>query len=134
MPLFESEHYPSLPVRSFRSLIFDPSLEVILESEGQVKPPKACDVALLGSINNLDFTSLKRIIKEKKGFVQVNPCFSVDLDKKEMEVRGYELHSFGGGMTYICSSNADWITIHYTFPSSQVITALEYLYHFATCV
>lgn len=138
MPLYPIRS-PCVPVRSFRSLVFDNSLEILLESPGQVKPRLSCDIALLGSVTGIDETALLAFIKRTKhdptGSFTLNPTFRIDLDTRTIYVKGYRLHSFGGGETYLCSSSAEEEhAISYSFTNEVALTTLYYVYHMMTCV
>lgn len=133
MPLYEIKS-PSVPVRSFRSLVFDDSLEVILESSKQVKPPFSSDIALVGSVTGIDTKGLQEFIKNKKGSFTLNSTLRIDLETKTICVKGYKLKSFDCGETYICSSNGTEYSIPYTFSNEVALTTLYYLYHMITCV
>lgn len=137
MPFYPTDITPNVPVRSFRSLVFDPSLEIILESPAQVKKGKCCDIACIGSVSNIDSTLLHIFLKQSrgKGRIQVTNTLTLDLESKTIFVKGYELSSFGGGQTFLCSSqSSEMHRIPYTFSNEKVIATLEYLYHMITCV
>ena len=134
MPLFQIKT-PSVPVRSFRSLVFDDTLEVILETPALVKKTNACDIALIGSMTGIDEKGLYTFTKkEQKGSFALNTTFRIDLDARTITVKGYKIESFGGGETYLCSSNGPEHVIHYTFSNEVAVLTLYYLYHMITCV
>ncbi len=120
MPLIES-YIPSAPIRQFRSLVFDDSLEVIL---GAVEK----DIQ-----HQIDFNILKRFLesakKGAKGRIALTNTLTIDLETQMIIVNGYRLNK----TTLLTSSESDkMFSIHYEFESGKVITALEYLYHMYT--
>ena len=144
MPLYECKA-PSLPVRSFRSLVFHESLEIILESPGQVKAKGCSDIALVGSVIGIHTDALKTFLKAAKkgetGLIRLNETLTIDTEDKLILMKGYKLKSFAAGETgqlnetYICCSETDTVyAIEYTFDNKYIITTLEYLYHMITCV
>jgi hypothetical protein len=114
-------------------------VEVIMESPEEVNKPLAADIAKSASISNINYNEFKEFLKTVKkgvrGIFELNTTFTIDLGKNEMYIRGYELQSFGGGRTFICSSNSPTVfTIGFASNNKNIIEALEYLYHVCTCV
>ena len=138
MPLVDS-FTPSVPIRHFRSLVFDKSLEIILENSEGRRIWGAADIANSGSISNVDYKLLKNFLdnakKTYKGKITLQDILTIDLDNKLISVRGYLLTSKGGGKTYMCSSSTDTIhCIQIDFDINKVLTCLDYFYHVSTCV
>ena len=102
--------------RSFYSLVFGKSLEIVLENTGSV------------SMNNLKLF----LQSDKKGFtgeLKLSSCIRIDLEKNEIYVRGYELNSYEG-WTILSSKISDkTYVIPIDFDQKILITTLEYFYH-----
>jgi hypothetical protein len=138
MPLIES-FTPSVPVRHFRSLVFDKSLEIILENSEGRRIWGAADIANAGTVSNIDYKLVKYFLdnakKTYKGKITLQNNLTIDIENKLISVRGYLLTSRGGGKTYMCSSESNTTySIQIEFDLNKVITCLEYFYHVSTCV
>jgi hypothetical protein len=122
---------PSAPLRTFRSIILDKDLEIILESEATGK---------VTGLNLPAFAAWLSSVKKGNGggsapeFI-LNETFRINPSIRTIFIRGYKIaDSESTGRVFFCSPLAQtWTVISYK-SFEPVLTALEYVYHMETCI
>jgi hypothetical protein len=99
--------------RSFYSLVIGKTLEILLEKPREV-----------------DLETLNRFLKNpKKDVLEFDKNIKIDLENKQIYVRGYELDGCEGWTILSCNSSTARYKIPIDFDEKILITTLEYFYH-----
>ena len=131
-----SVYSPSVVTRHFRSLVFDPSLEIIMEmSEHAKSTPTAADISAITNVSGVDLEGVRRFLEKarsgKAAHTWLGPCIHIDIGAAEIRVKGHPLSD----TTIIATSTSpNDIVLPIEFPRENVIQTVEYFYHMATCV
>jgi hypothetical protein len=121
---------PAVLTRHYRTLVFDPSLEIILETEGTTKRAGEADIAIHGSVNGADLSAIKQFIAGKSYSVDIKGvCISIY--SMSIQLRGYPL-SADGSRWISCAAAPHVYEIPIMFPKERIITTVEYFYHMMT--
>lgn len=119
---------PAVQTRHYRTLVFDPSLEIVLETEGDWKRTGEADIAKHGYVAGVDVDGLRQFLKEGRSSVEIKGVH-INIASMEIWFRGYKLAE---GRWMACSMSSTDVIIPITFPLEKVWGVVEYFYHMLT--
>jgi hypothetical protein len=123
---------PAVQTRHYRTLVFDPSLEIVLETEGDWKRAGEADIAKHGYVADVELEPLRQFIKGKTQTVEIKGV-QIDMEAQSISFRGYALSA--DGSRWMASPYAtDTYVIPIVFPQEKVKGVVEYFYHMFTTV
>ncbi len=123
---------PAVQTRHYRTLVFDPSLEIVLETEGDWKRPREADIAKHGYVADVDMEPLRQFIKGETQTVEIKGV-RIDMEAQSISFRGYVL-SADGSRWMVSPYATETYVIPIVFPQEKVKGVVEYFYHMFTTV
>lgn len=115
MPLQQSPDCAVLR-RAFYSLVFGKTMEIVLENTNSV------------NMNNLNLF-LQNVKKGVYKELYLNSCIRINIEKKEIYVRGYELNSYEGWTLLTSTLSDKTYVVPIDFDQTILLTTLDYFYH-----
>jgi hypothetical protein len=126
----ETPYSPAVQTRHYRTLVFDPSLEIVLETEGDWKRVGEADIAKHGYVAGLDMDGLRQFLKEGRSSVEIKGVI-INIATKEISFRGYKLAE---GRWMACNMASEEVIIPIVFSLEKVRGVVEYFYHMMSTV
>ncbi len=123
---------PAVQTRHYRTLVFDPSLEIVLETEGDWKRPREADIAKHGYVADVDMEPLRQFIKGKTQMVEIKGV-TINMEELSISFRGYAL-SADGSRWMVSQYATESYVIPIMFSKEKVKGVVEYFYHMFTTV
>jgi hypothetical protein len=123
---------PAVQTRHYRTLVFDPSLEIVLETEGDWKRAGEADIAAHGYVADVELEPLRQFVKGKTHTVEIKGV-RINMEKRSISFHGYALSA--NGSRWMASPYApDVYEIPIMFSLEKVRGVVEYFYHMFTTV
>lgn len=120
---------PAVTTRHFRSLVFDPSLEVILElGPYQKTSPLDADIASITYSAGVDLEAIRKFLEKRTAQTYIGPCLHIDLAAMQLKIKGYPL---ADNIIIASSISPNDIILPIDFPKERLIQTVEYFYHMA---
>lgn len=124
----EQPYHPAVQTRHYRTLVFDPSLEIVLETEGDWKRAGEADIAKHGYVAGVDADGLRQFLKEGRSSVEIKGVH-INIASMEIWFRGYKLAE---GRWLACPLASEEVVIPIVFPLKNIRGVVEYFYHMLT--